>query len=186
MGEIRKHPTENISIEKVGDHTFVVTDDAGLTVHLTREQIKWLRANTDNKATRHGLNSGLVKNLRLMARTIKELDRNDIHIYTEMEKVVGRANYSNLSNITNLRFHGLVAKVKDREKKTHIKGRWLITKRGWEFLRGDLLLPKYVLTRDNKVVGHDGADVNLATFNEQPIEYGHREDYPRVPSKDTL
>jgi len=51
-----------------------------------------------------------------------------------------------------LRYHALIAKVRDPNTKKPIKGRWLVTRQGWAFLRGELRISKYVLVRDNHVV----------------------------------
>lgn len=56
------------------------------------------------------------------------------------------------SNFQKLRYHGLVAKVKDKQTDRVVKGRWLITRNGWAFLRGDIELPKFVLVRNNHIV----------------------------------
>lgn len=54
-------------------------------------------------------------------------------------------------SLTMLRHHGLIAKVKEAGK---IKlGRWLITKKGWDFLRGEEV-PDTVTTFRNSVIDH--------------------------------
>jgi len=51
-----------------------------------------------------------------------------------------------------LRFHGLIAKMKDDDGKV-IKGEWIITRRGWAFLRGDDSgrINKFVYMQDNHI-----------------------------------
>ena len=56
--------------------------------------------------------------------------------------------HSSYGNLQKLRYHGLIAQHRDKAGNT-IRGRWLITRNGWAFLRGELKLPKTVLVRDN-------------------------------------
>lgn len=52
-----------------------------------------------------------------------------------------------------LRFHGLIAKMKDDDGKV-IKGDWIITRLGWAFLRNDPQhgrIAKYVYMQDNHI-----------------------------------
>jgi len=55
--------------------------------------------------------------------------------------------------LTQLRFHALVAKYKTLQG-THVGNMWLITKRGGDFLKGDINVPSYVITWRNKVIDH--------------------------------
>ena len=60
-------------------------------------------------------------------------------------------NHSERCNLTILRHHGLLAKVKvDGEIQS---GHWLITKKGWSFLRGEAI-PDTVTTFRNRVIDH--------------------------------
>lgn len=61
------------------------------------------------------------------------------------------SNPSDYNNFSKLRFHGLITPVRDKATDRKIKGRWLITRNGWSFLRGELSIPKYVLVRNNAV-----------------------------------
>lgn len=58
--------------------------------------------------------------------------------------------YSMFHNFQKLRYHGLVAPARDGVGRK-IKGRWLITRNGWAFLRGDIELSKYVLVSGNHI-----------------------------------
>lgn len=49
-----------------------------------------------------------------------------------------------------LRFHGLIAKMRDDDGKV-IKGDWIITRLGWAFLRGDRQINKFVYMQDNHI-----------------------------------
>lgn len=57
--------------------------------------------------------------------------------------------HSFYGNWQKLRYHGLVTQV--RVDGTKIKDRWLITRQGWEFLRGVKDLPTFVLVKDNHI-----------------------------------
>ena len=61
--------------------------------------------------------------------------------------------YTERSRTTQLRFHGLLAKARNSGG-THIASTWILTRRAADFLRGTLLVPKYVYTRKNVVQGH--------------------------------
>lgn len=54
-------------------------------------------------------------------------------------------NPSHYNHFQKLRYHGLVAKIKDSHNE------WLVTRNGWSFLRGDLKLPKFVMVKNNHV-----------------------------------
>lgn len=64
---------------------------------------------------------------------------------------VGNINltYSERLRPTQLRFLGLIAKVK--KDGMHVKRHWLITDRGGKFLHGKPV-PKYAITKNNKVI----------------------------------
>lgn len=70
------------------------------------------------------------------------------------------------SQISKLRFHALIAKVKGADGK-HIPRMWVITTKGWAWLRGEAIT-KYAVVYDNTVQGHEGAQV---TINQ--VERGH-------------
>lgn len=54
------------------------------------------------------------------------------------------------SNWTKLRFFGLVAKHMVNGK--HTGGKWVVTRNGWAFLRGQLPVPAHVKTFRNRIV----------------------------------
>jgi hypothetical protein len=61
--------------------------------------------------------------------------------------------------LTIMRHHGLVAKVKDDGKID--AGHWLITKKGWSFLRGEAI-PEVVTTFRNRVIDHGEEMVTIS------------------------
>lgn len=85
--------------------------------------------------------------LRKLWHEVIRSEKNNVHLST-----LG-ASYAERSRITQLRFHGLVAKVRGPKGK-HVPGHWLITRRGGQFLRGEVTIPKVVETVDNTVM-HD-------------------------------
>jgi hypothetical protein len=54
------------------------------------------------------------------------------------------------TNWQKLRYHGLIAHITENGER--VAGRWLITRNGWSFLRGESELPKYVLVRNNHII----------------------------------
>jgi hypothetical protein len=69
--------------------------------------------------------------------------------------------FKRFHNFQKLRYHGLVTPVRDRDTGQRIKGRWLITRNGWAFLRGDIGISKYVLVKNNSIVGYSDKQINV-------------------------
>lgn len=164
------NPAENI-------HVLMAEGVTGpQAISLTKEDIRALYEHTHQTVTRHRMTSGLADILVNMAKTVHEKNRNDIHIYTEIAEVCGAQSYSHLSNITKLRFHALVFKITGEDGK-QIKGRWGITRRGGQFLRGEIEIPEFALTKGNHVEGREGKLVRIhAVRPEGPVEFEQRED----------
>lgn len=149
------------------------------TVSITADQIGDLYRIT-RPTDKHKLTTGLVSILLNIHRTVSTKGRNDIHVNREVPEVCGPQAYHKLSNISKLRFHALIAKVKDKDGK-HVKGHWLITGHGGEFLRGEIEVPSIVETQKNIVKGHSGDMVSMARLKLQPIEFENREDIQHGP-----
>ncbi len=92
-------------------------------------------------------------------------------------------------NFQKLRYHGLVTPARDKAG-NRVRGRWLITRNGWAFLRGELDLPKFVLVRNNHVVDgshskvllnvrdvYRGSDAIVTTFEYFDHETGEQIGY---------
>ena len=107
----------------------------------------------DARAYWFTLNANLVKILQNIYGAIVLKGQNDIHLDKDTEGTEFELRYSQRSNVSILRFHGLVAKVRDENGK-HIAGHWLITRRGASFLKGDISIPVKVRTFDNHVTDH--------------------------------
>lgn len=60
--------------------------------------------------------------------------------------------YTERSRVTQLRYHGLLAKALNKEGK-HKASLWILTRRGAQFLKGELLVPKWVESCKNKLTG---------------------------------
>lgn len=94
----------------------------------------------------HKLTPGLVKTLVKVYVRVSEKQQNKID-KSELDLTHGE-----YGNFQKLRFHALIAKYKEDD--VAIKGCWLITKRGADFLKGKLAVPREVLTFRNKVIEH--------------------------------
>lgn len=101
----------------------------------------------------HRLTPGLVKALAKLYAAICEKGENDININDEMNNRRFELNHSERSNWQKLRLHALVARVRYAGEVQ--KGRWLITRRGVDFLLGRVSVPVRVQSFRNRVVDHD-------------------------------
>lgn len=97
----------------------------------------------------HRLSKGLVNTLIKFKQKVLELGQNKVHIKND-------CNYSKVefANFQKLRYFGLVAKWVNSENE-HEGGYWLLTKRGNQFLKGEIAIPLRVLTFRNKIHQRD-------------------------------
>ena len=65
-------------------------------------------------------------------------------------------NHSEYANFQKLKYHGLITKVRINGVTT--RDRWLITRNGWAFLRGELKLPKTVRVKNNHTLPTDRSE----------------------------
>lgn len=73
------------------------------------------------------------------------------------------------ANFQKLRFHGLIAHADENNPRN---GEWLITKRGGQFLRGEVSVPRRVEIFRNHVIGHEEKEfVNIKQFRNLPPEF---------------
>lgn len=105
------------------------------------------------KIYRYKLNKTHAQFLRAMAKEVANIGVNDIDIAT-----IGIA-YSVRSQVTKIRQHGLIARVKNAAG-AQIPRRWLVTKKGWMWLNGEAI-PSKVVIYNNQVLGHDGGPVTI-------------------------
>lgn len=105
------------------------------------------------KVYRYKLNKAHSQFIKAMANEVRASGVNDVDIST-----IGLA-YSIRSQVTKLRQHGLIARIKNAEG-AQIPRRWLVTKKGWAFVNGDKV-PSKVVIYANQVLGHEGDMVNI-------------------------
>lgn len=55
---------------------------------------------------------------------------------------------SSYNNFQKLRYHGLIHYWRNSQG-NEVRGKWLITRNGWAFLRGELSIPKYIIVKNN-------------------------------------
>lgn len=101
-----------------------------------------------------------VSALQKFYNTVLEKNENCVHLQVDMDGTDNELGRSERSNWTMLRFHGLVAKYR-QDDGSQLRGYWLLTKRGAEFLKGELSIPRSVEVYRNKVVGHSEDVVNV-------------------------
>ncbi len=111
------------------------------------------KCNQTIKIYRYKINKTHASFLKAMANAVRDTGVNDVDIST-----IGIA-YSTRTQVSKIRQHGLIARIKNAEGK-QIPRRWLITHKGWEFLNGQAI-PEKVIIYNNQVLGHDGADVTI-------------------------
>jgi hypothetical protein len=82
-------------------------------------------------------------------------------------------------NFGKLRYHGLITPIRHNDQR--VKGRWLITRNGWAFLRGDINIPKFVKVRNNTIIEHSPVRISVRDVYygsmaiETRFEYFHHE-----------
>lgn len=135
----------------------------------------------------HRVTPGMVKTLIKARRHVDASQKNEFHLYKDLTGDNALTTVEQM-NWTKLRFHGLVAKVKRNGEWEY--GYWLITKRGGQFLKGEIAIPHRVQTFRNKVVAHDSTLVYIKdVIGEMPyfdnnieFEYADEEDLEKVPA----
>lgn len=115
------------------------------------------------KAFWHTLTPGLVSILVQCIQWVHEHGKNEFHLQNDLHLTVNQ-----FSNFTKLRFHALVAKVEGKP------GYWLITTRGGQFLRGEIVVPLRVLTFRNHVMEHSKELIHINELKHK-IPYFERE-----------
>lgn len=98
---------------------------------------------------------GLLDVLFIMVQYVHEQDRNEF----TMKEIRDRLKTFQYTQTTKLRFHGLIAKIKDENGVHH--GKWLITRRAGDFMRNEIVLPQKVQTQSNKVIDYDDVNVSI-------------------------
>ena len=101
------------------------------------------------------LTPGLLDVLFIMLQYVHEQNRNEFTI----KEIRDRLKPFQYTQTTKLRFHGLIAKIKDDNDV--FTGKWLITRRAGDFLRNEIVLPVKVQTQSNTVIGYDDHNVSI-------------------------
>lgn len=126
-----------------------------------KPQQKCPHCGANMKIWKHALSLGLVLTFRKFGLAIKTKRVNDIDLQKEIELTKNEYN-----NFQKLRYFGLVHHVKDQDGNRKA-GRWLVTRNGWAFLRGDLQIPEYVRTFRNKI--YDKTENHKFIFEFDPM-----------------
>lgn len=109
----------------------------------------------------HRLNAGLVHALVKVYTRVVEKNENKV------SKKEIKLTHSEYGNFQKLRFHALIAKYKENGQ--WVRGTWLLTHRGAQFLRGEIQIPRKVQTFRNKITAHDEEYVTVTdVIKEQP------------------
>lgn len=88
----------------------------------------------------------------VIANNVGWFKKKDIGLET-----LGQAAYG---NFTRLRYHGLITPLRD-DAGNRIKGKWIITRNGWAFLRGEKDIHKYVLVKNNHISARSDVKINI-------------------------
>lgn len=111
------------------------------------------------KIYRYGISESMIRVLRAMAKATHEQMAPNKSGRTRVIDVDDlQLKHSERTQLTKMRFHGLVAKVKDDGRQ--IPRHWIITTKGWNFL-GNEPVPAKVIVYNNQVLGHDGGTTQI-------------------------
>lgn len=113
------------------------------------------------KIYRYKLNATMANFLRRMAEEVKTTDNNDVDI-----AAIGLT-YSQRSQVSKLRLHGLIARVKGENGK-QVPGHWLITKKGWDWVSRGVAIASKVVVFENQVLGHDEETITIQEALGEP------------------
>jgi hypothetical protein len=109
------------------------------------------------------VSKGLVKSLVKLKEQVIKTNTNSVHL---KHLTLSKSEYNNFQK---LRYHGLVARVKNQSGEIET-GYWLLTKRGNLFLNNTLSIPKKVLIFRNSIVDRslEATKVKDVLVNEEP------------------
>ena len=118
------------------------------------EQKKCSHCGASLKKYWHKLTPTLVHSLIKFKAAVVEKGENHVHLLEDMKSPATKLTPHEWNNFTKLRFHGLAVKSKQ-------SGYWLLTRRGNQFLHGQIVVPDKVLTFRNRVEGRSGTLVGI-------------------------
>lgn len=104
----------------------------------------------------------LVKMLIKFHSAVSAKGENSIRVSKELE--LSKTEYNNFQK---LRFHALIAKAKENGEKR--AGYWVITRRGGQFLKGELAIPREVKIFRNKIQEHGTHLVTIKDIIDERI-----------------
>lgn len=93
----------------------------------------------------HRLSKGLVITLIEFKQAVLQKRENKIHVPKDVSLTKNQYN-----NFQKLRYHALVAKARTASG-AHESGFWVLTRRGNQFLNGEIAIPEKVQTFRNKI-----------------------------------
>jgi hypothetical protein len=103
------------------------------------------------------LTKGLCLSLLKFRDVVIATNSNEIHVPTQV-----KFNHNEFGNFQKLRYHGLVAKVKDKETGEKKSGYWLLTRRGNQFCKSEIQISEFVETFRNKIVNRAEAKISIS------------------------
>lgn len=115
------------------------------------------------KVYKYQVSKTMAKIMREMAKATKATGERAI----DMETL--DLTHTERSQLSKMRQHGLIVQPKDDrgiKKPRH----WLITTKGWQFLRGEDI-PAKVVVFDNQVLGHEGGTTDIRRLLDDPGFY---------------
>lgn len=117
------------------------------------------------QAHKETMNKNLLTGLQAAARNIISSGRNDFDLHELF------STYNLYNNFQKLRYFGMVHHVKDTHG-NRVRGHWLITRRGWAFLRGEVEAHKWVTIRGNHIVerSHETVSVRDVFYGADVIQ----------------
>jgi hypothetical protein len=126
------------------------------------------------------LSPGLVQTLVKFRHAVLKKGENKIHVPKEVDFTKNEYN-----NFQRLRYHALVAKVKDKEGK-RLSAYWLITRRGNQFCKGEATIPEKVKTFRNKIVEYGDKKVKINQVIDQTPYWDKLDDFMDFQEGDKL
>jgi hypothetical protein len=115
------------------------------------------------KVYKYQVSKTMAKIMREMAKATKATGERAI----DMETL--DLTHTERSQLSKMRQHGLIVQPKD-DRGVKKPRHWLITTKGWQFLRGEQI-PAKVVVFDNQVLGHEGGVTDIRRLLDDPGFY---------------
>ena len=134
-----------------------------------------LQGNTEDRKYWYKLTPGIIDVLLIMLQYVHETGTNAFTI----KEIRDRLKPFQYTQTTKLRFHGLIAKIKDEDDK--FTGKWCITRNGGAFLRNEIVLPQKVQTQNNLIIDHDDITVSVKDVYKSDVYLEGRAEFINTP-----